>query len=740
MIIIPLSHESGEVQRTPYVTLAILGLNVLFFVLTAMGAPGNRERIEELGGRLFEYYMAHPYLRMPEETLAKLPEEHRKTLQHIGKVQSMLGGLGTGGETSLSDEEIAGQQERLEQLARSFDRALEENAHRKYGYIPARGGVFTLITSMFMHGGFLHLLFNMLFLWLTGGVIEDIWGRVLFPAFYILGGGFAALVHAAMFPESTIPLVGASGAIAALMGAFMIRMYKTRIYFFYMFFFIGIRKGNFYAPAYAVLPLWLLQQFWQAYKASVMNPGGGGVAFWAHIGGFLFGAAVALGIKYFGVEERYIAPAIERKTNLVDANYSSGSRKLREGDLDGAVQDLRQALLKDPGNAMAHGELSRAYFRQGKERGGNLEFNRAVGLFLDQGLAEAAADEYQEVAEAHPEARLAPERHMAVARAMEEADMAEAAARAYRGLFDRYRDGETEIPAGLAKEGLERAARLFRNELDRPREAAGALAALFKTFPKMPAAERENVKKEWRAAETLARKREKSDAMLAKQVPEEAAPPAAETTAPEPPSRDVPLAKRIRPIPPSDGPPRYTVPSVAPLDANKVTAVPGGLDLHRLSEEPLPFAAVYAICVFQLAKAPPGRIDMDLFVGGKARPYRIGSNRVHYAGFLSKSGVNSLENFRRFVIAIVSRMDSVHLDPGTVAFLKSGKVRVYADAHDLERHEKRFWGRLMGEARSACGACGEVYWIDGRKVPPTGARSRCKGCGGQIHVRGAPAA
>jgi membrane associated rhomboid family serine protease len=166
---------------------------------------------------------------------------------------------------------------------------------------------------MFVHGGWLHLLGNLLLLYLTGPFIEDLWGRPVFAAFYLTMGVLSALMYASHYPNFTGPLIGASGAIAGVMGAFLINFWKTKMRFFYWiaFFF----RGTFEAPAFVMLPLWVVLEFFNASVMDSVNAqgGGGGVAHWAHVWGFVFGVLVALGMRHLKIEEKYIHPKLEAK-------------------------------------------------------------------------------------------------------------------------------------------------------------------------------------------------------------------------------------------------------------------------------------------------------------------------------------------------------------------------------------------------------------------------------------------
>jgi membrane associated rhomboid family serine protease len=153
----------------------------------------------------------------------------------------------------------------------------------------------TLLTSMFLHGGLLHIAGNMLFLWIFGNNIEDSMGRPRFVAFYLLGGIVALLAQTAIDPDATVPTIGASGAVAAVLGAYALLYPRARVVtLILIIFFITVVE----LPALLVLGLWFVLQLLYAGAefAQPVAGGEGGVAYFAHIGGFLFGLLV---IKLF---------------------------------------------------------------------------------------------------------------------------------------------------------------------------------------------------------------------------------------------------------------------------------------------------------------------------------------------------------------------------------------------------------------------------------------------------------
>jgi len=141
------------------------------------------------------------------------------------------------------------------------------------------------LTSMFLHGGWLHLIGNMWFLWIFGNNIEDSMGHGRYLAFYLLCGLAAAATQTFMSPSSIVPMVGASGAISGVMGAYVVLYPRVRVH---MLVFLFIFVTRIVVPAYLMLGYWFLLQL----LGGSASQGEGGVAFWAHVGGFLAGAVL----------------------------------------------------------------------------------------------------------------------------------------------------------------------------------------------------------------------------------------------------------------------------------------------------------------------------------------------------------------------------------------------------------------------------------------------------------------
>ena len=164
------------------------------------------------------------------------------------------------------------------------------------------GAFLPVLTSMFLHGGFAHIIGNMWFLWIFGDNIEDYLGHFLYLIFYLIGGIAAAVLYILLDANSNVPTIGASGAIAGVMGAYFVLYPRARVLTWFppIFFF--------YLPAWVMLGYWFVYQFLSGAAASVAGAQNmGGIAFWAHVGGFVAGIVLIKLLPERSRRRRYAA-------------------------------------------------------------------------------------------------------------------------------------------------------------------------------------------------------------------------------------------------------------------------------------------------------------------------------------------------------------------------------------------------------------------------------------------------
>ncbi len=279
----------------------------------------------------------------------------------------------------------------------------------RWGFIPAEPSARGLLTHMFMHAGWLHLIGNLFMLLLSGPAIEDRWGRGLFAGFYAMAGIAAALFHMGVEHGSTLPLVGASGAIAGVLGAFLVRLWKTKIRFAY-FFIILFRPyaGTFEAAAWVMLPLWFANELLQA---TVWESVGltSGVAYWAHVGGFLFGVSAALAVRALKFEERFVNPVVEAQlTHFAAKPILEEAMAARErGELSEALALLQAEWERRPDEDIGLA-LWDVAFACGQPEAGAIALQGALSACVKRGDIEVALRYWSELTDHVPTARVAP--------------------------------------------------------------------------------------------------------------------------------------------------------------------------------------------------------------------------------------------------------------------------------------------------------------------------------------------
>lgn len=333
-LLLPIGRDDAEIRRHAWVSYAIIAINVLVFAFTFFSersATANDINLE--WQKTLVYYFQHPYLQTPP---AMVDLVRADVIRYIHSNRANV--------AAPAADVVQREQRQLESMTANAIALYKQLPTMRYGYVPAEGGSWRLVSSMFIHAGLLHLLGNLLFFFLSGPFIEDVFGRPLFAFLYFSGGIVAALSYALLHSKSTIALVGASGAIAAVMGAYLVRFYHSKVEFLLLSLWYRTR---FFAPAWVVLPLWLMQQFWELRSES----SGGAVAFSAHIGGFLYGFAFAVIVTITKFEEKYVNPVVEKETTwAMDERVVRAMNARSVEDYATAKRELAAVLRDDPRN------------------------------------------------------------------------------------------------------------------------------------------------------------------------------------------------------------------------------------------------------------------------------------------------------------------------------------------------------------------------------------------------------
>ena len=427
-MIIPYGHENTTVRRLPWVTFCLMGLCVVVFVMMSFSQNGGGARATEDLSEFFQYLTLHPYLDIDPEVesfiLRHVPEEEFRAFLEFSRE--------SGARKPTSPRRLAAEQAKLDDISSKVLASLDEAKQSpffRFGLVPADFEPHALITYQFLHGGWLHLFGNLFFLFLAGPFIEDMWGRPLFAGFYLVAGAFSAVMFAARYPALDVPLIGASGAVAGVMGAFLVRFWKTKIRFFYWFGFIF--TGTFMAPAWLMLPLWFLRELLFAQAMDVMAPasGGGGVAHWAHVWGFGFGCLVAVAMAHWKIEERFIHNSIESKITVVDnTSIERAMETAAAGKTDQAVRMLSSELEKQPDSVDAAVALWNLSLEHGSPREAAPHMMQIFQTAARSGDPDLILAHWQDVMNILPDLELEPALGVRLAEILAGADRPEGAA------------------------------------------------------------------------------------------------------------------------------------------------------------------------------------------------------------------------------------------------------------------------------------------------------------------------
>ncbi|HEY2386432.1 MAG TPA: rhomboid family intramembrane serine protease [Candidatus Binatia bacterium] len=399
---IPIGHDQLTLRRLPVVCFAIMALCVLVFIAGSLEPRPDPKDVREKLHAALTYLVEHPYLeanprlrQVLDWTVAEQdPEDQQRIRDRLGATHDH--------EPALDTE----RQGHLDELTDAWIAAQQVGQTWRLGLVPARFEPSRLLTHLFVHLEVLHLLFNMLFLYLSGPSLEDVWGRPMFALFYLLAGTVSAGAFVALYPQVGVPLVGASGAIAACMGAFFVRFPRADIRLFYVWM---LRVGTTTMPAWVALLLWVVGELFSAFVTDQMAPGtgGAGVAHWGHIAGFAFGVVFALGARAVGLEERVDAQAVGD-----DRSWNAANRALASGRSEDAWRLLRERLVQHPSDddaVMAYWSLAE---QLGRSREAAPAMLRLVRGALERGDQETALRQWDEVKERCPD--VAPSIDLAV--------------------------------------------------------------------------------------------------------------------------------------------------------------------------------------------------------------------------------------------------------------------------------------------------------------------------------------
>lgn len=456
-MLIPIKHENMSARRWPVVTFALIAINVLVFLGTHWRLEDEQKQLGQLKLHVILLAATHPELNLPAssaDVVQAVKDHYPKQWAELENPHRFA--LDAWDARMLRTEDADRLQSEMDSLSRELSQARASSILDRYGFVPAHPSAGSYLTANFLHGGWLHLIGNMWFLWLAGFVLEDFWGRPLYGAFYLVAGAASMQFDAWLNPGSIVPTLGASGAIAALMGAFLVRFPRMRIEMLWWFF---LRPRRFKAPAYWLLPAWLVVE---VFYGSVFGQSTG-VAHWAHVGGFLFGAVAGLGLRYSGLEQKAHQQIEQELTLESDPDIQRASNLIDEGQLDSAEILLKEYVARKPDSIDAYNLLLQAYRKQNLPAAPEL-LEKLCAIHLKAGESELAWISYEDYLKAGGQP-FPPALGLEVCRAAEKLQYFERALAEYEKLIQTYPAERPSILAQLA------AGRICLKRLNHPQRA-----------------------------------------------------------------------------------------------------------------------------------------------------------------------------------------------------------------------------------------------------------------------------
>jgi membrane associated rhomboid family serine protease len=447
-LFVPIGNEKSVVRRLPLVTFGIMLVCVLAYYVSMPGTGvGQIELMKELG-KLDGFLKTNAAIVADEKVQQKLmgvalmsqaeADEIKDQLKDNPKLKSQY-------DEWLASAEAAKIREELNKQVDAIEATRSDMPDYRFGLSPnGNWKIYQLITAAFMHGSASHLYFNLLFFFSIAFVLEDLWGRGVFLGFY-LSGAVAACIPFLVSP-APVPLIGASGAISAAMGAFLVRLPKTKIKLVFwpakVLALLAKRPMSVMVPSYVFLLFFFVKniiEWYMDYKSGSTS----GTAFSAHIAGFIFGAAFAGVMRLSKYEETHIHPKLEAKVSFAASQaVQEGLDMMDKGQFEGAEHKLRSHLTQNFDDLEAILALIHIYEKQQNYDQLNAMYGRLIHYHLKRNDKEAALVAYDNLLSAFPDndirARIPPRDWMAICDYLCEVQMVREAAVEYERLANAW--------------------------------------------------------------------------------------------------------------------------------------------------------------------------------------------------------------------------------------------------------------------------------------------------------------
>jgi membrane associated rhomboid family serine protease len=485
--LIPLGNERSTVRRLPWITFAIMAICVVVYYVTLPSTVKQDRELVQARMKIIEFLDENRSILFDDEVRRKLRELGLLSEEEMETLEKEIKGASNDEHRTqawLRSADARKLREEFDLKYAECKTATESHLYFKYGLAPnGTWKAHQLITAVFLHGSTLHLFGNLLFFFAVGFSLEDLWGRGVFLGFYLLAGIAASLPE--LVSPGPLPSIGASGAIAGTMGAFLVRLYDTKVKIGWVttplaipFMLFGKKPyGVINVAAYIYLPFYFISQilpWWFIKKAGLVST----IGYSAHIAGFIFGVAFALVMKATRAEENYINPKIEAMVSFsASPAVTQSLEMLDRGEADLAERKLKSYLAKKPDDINAVLALIQVYQRIERYDQLNPLYSRVIRHHLNNQDREAALYAYDNLLSAFPDnqvnPKIAAKDWMVICEYLQEAQMNREAAVEYERLAGACADDPLAVracvqggEAALLAHDNQRALKLFEMARD----------------------------------------------------------------------------------------------------------------------------------------------------------------------------------------------------------------------------------------------------------------------------------
>ena len=338
-------------RRWPYVTTILIAIQLLIFLSTHRTLQREANQYIEVESRTLSLAAVYPTIPVSAAQKAMIDafrESHSQDWELMTQKRAETSDLA----------EIAGN---MTDLGRQLDNFQSNSLTARFAVYPPRRSAASRFTANFLHRDWWHLIFNICFLWLVGGTLEDVWGRSAYTLMLALCCLFGVWAYAITYQGNLIPLIGASGMLATLVGFYVVRFPKIKIERGTALWVVRPHLLRFSSPVYIVFPLWLLGLMFWGKSAVETNR----TAYWAQGCAFGVGVVLAFALRVSGIES-YVSKKVEAEAAWsVDPHIAAASEHLQKGNLDSAIDEVNLQISEKPSSVEAHEMLVSLYFRKG---------------------------------------------------------------------------------------------------------------------------------------------------------------------------------------------------------------------------------------------------------------------------------------------------------------------------------------------------------------------------------------